>query len=250
MPPTTPRIANTFIAVILLTCAIVFSVTMPQQAQGTKQSNAKRTGTKSNNAELAEQRNTRLQRFEFAKDSQAISYFFKSGNKQRIVTYRVGTDSTVTVQVKSTPAAKPLVELFVTRSGLSARTPSGDYQLIKGKRVLPATTDALSVWLLANNFPTKPATAPRSLYERGIEELNRKKKTKYTAVAAFENRIGVFSDSVWTTQGGNEWLFPDPGGGSDCTPSDVVCTEIDPFGTAKLSTAIVIAVYLFVTKSS
>ncbi len=182
------------------------------------------------NAETSLQKNTRLTRVEFGKDSRSVSYFFKSGAVQRIVTYRVDADSSLAIEVKPTRAGKPFLELFSTRTGVRARTPGGEYQLIKGKRVLPANTDSLSLWLVANNIAAKSATSPRSVYDRAIKELAKTSKTKVLAVNAYVQHTAIFSDTVVNGMGG-DWTMPGgSNGGGDCTPGDATCTEIDVSG--------------------
>ena len=234
MSTTFRHIAPKTFVLILLVAAWLILVSAPVQAQPTRQ--PKPTQNQSSNTKLAEQKNTRLQRVEFATDSQAISYFFKSGNKQRILTYRIGADSTVIAEVTPTPGGKPFIQLFASRSGVRARTPSGEYQLIKRKRVLPSTTDSLSVWLLANNFATKPTTAPVSLYEQAVQELARKKRAPVRALPALANRTGIFSDRAltalsegWLSQGADDGSE----GESDCLPGNSTCTEIDLSGNTK-----------------
>ena len=168
------------IPIALLVAALLFPLTISQQAQRSR--GAQRRGTPTPGQPIrppqSDQKNIKLERIEFQKDLKAISYWFKSNNKQRILTYRVGANNSVTSDVKETPTGRPFVQLFTARAGVRARTPEGEYTLIKGKRVLPSTTDALSVWLLAQNFPGKSTTAPRAIYDRAFAQLVKDMKGK------------------------------------------------------------------------
>ena len=89
------------IPIALLVAALLFPLTISQQAQRSRR--AQRRGTPTPGKPIrppqSDQKNIKLERIEFQKDLKAISYWFKSNNKQRILTYRVGANNSVTYDV-------------------------------------------------------------------------------------------------------------------------------------------------------
>src|SRR5215204_2534734 len=85
------------ITIALLVAALLFPLTVSQQAQRSKPAQRRGTPTqgKPSRPPESDQKNIKLERIEFQKDLKAISYWFKSNNKQRIITYRVGANNSV-----------------------------------------------------------------------------------------------------------------------------------------------------------
>ena len=172
-------------------------------------------------------RKVTLNRVTFHTDSQAVSYQFTLDGQQRVVTYRFAEGGAARIDVRQKVGGDPFIELRATRNGIQARTPDGEFALSRRKRVLPASTDQASIWLLAQDFVKNTTTAPGAILDRAWEVWSAQNDPVDEVVSG---NVG-WPGALWALIQLWEWL----GGSGGCLNPDqeTQCTETDAQGNDK-----------------
>jgi hypothetical protein len=170
-----------------------------------------------------------LVRTDFPKDLKTVSYWFKLDGKDRIITYHRKDADTLDIDVRETHQGVPTIELRSTKNRFQARTPDGEFTLERGKKILPATTDELSVWLVVQNYFDDIAIGARALLIRAAKTLGP------NTILAFDKQNQELSSGKQEAKFGDflwkpfdkiiEWF----GGGGDCLSpgQETTCTGED-----------------------
>jgi hypothetical protein len=159
-----------------------------------------------------------LKHVKFHRDLKTITYFFRLDSKDRSISYSFEEDDKVKIGVRETSEGVPFIELLAAHDNVRARTRDGEFVLDKGKRVLPATTDEPSIWLLAQDWINNSTTTPGRLLDMVIEQLPADSEVETSAFLGLGNLIALLKDLFG-------WLWP--GGDDDCLNPDqwTTCTE-------------------------
>ena len=167
-----------------------------------------------------------LKHVKFHRDLKTISYFFSLDSKDRVISYGFEEDDKVKIGVRKTPGGTPLIELLAAGDIVRARTRDGEFVLEKGKRVLPATTDELSMWLMAQDWINNSTTAPGRLLDMVGLQLPADNEVETSAFFGLGNLIAKLKDIT-------DWFG---GGGDDCLNPDqtTTCTETNIHGAEEV----------------
>lgn len=162
-------------------------------------------------------------------DLTAISYFFSLDGKDRVISYsfeEANEDNTVKIDVRETPQDAPLVEVLAPLNlaagdSVRASTREGEFVLKRGEGGLPAATDGLSVWLLAQNWVINSTTAPDRIWDIAVELVLAPEGAQ---ILTTPFNVNINWDDFWD-------FF---GNGSDCiNPNQSTsCTETNAAGAS------------------
>ena len=164
-------------------------------------------------------------------DGKTISYQFTLDGQRRIVSYHFDGDTSVRMGVREQPGGAPFIQLLATRGGIRARTPEGEFTLVRGKWVLPPSTDRRSVWLLAQDVAKNATLTPVVLHDRfwdarrppdgPDEEVQESSSWGPTIVGVPGMLWSLYK--IWEWLGGEDCLNPNQR--TQCTETDVAGKE-------------------------
>ena len=176
---------------------------------------------------LRDPRRITLDRVTFHDDLKTISYHFTLDGEQRIVAYHSEREGRGRVGVQEKAGSEPIIQVQASRNGMRARTRQGEFQLVKGRLVLPPETDWRSLWLLAQNPLSNSSLTPKRIYTEVLDGWVHAPGEPEPDSAAGSASMGIALDLIGLLFD----LYDHLGGGNCLNPNQQTqCTETDVSG--------------------